>query len=55
MSPEEFKRMRNRERKREERARYRDNGLIALTVHVKPQQKEALLQYVEGLNKKNEY
>ena len=40
------------QRKREERARYIDKGLVSVTVHIKPAYKEHLLQIVEGLNKK---
>ena len=42
------------QRKREERQRQRDKGLVSVNVWIKPSHKEALLQYAEGLNKKHE-
>lgn len=38
-------------RKRQERKRYVEKGLITVTVQIKPAYKETLLQYVEGLNR----
>lgn len=41
-------------RKREERARYTKEGLVSVTVRIKPSDKERLHQYVEGLNKNDD-
>ena len=51
LTPDEFRKKRNRERKNEERQRYRNKGLQSITVWINPKNKEKLMQYVEGLNK----
>lgn len=45
-----IKRKKAAERKRQERSRYGQKGLISVTVRINPINKEKLYQYVEGLN-----
>ena len=40
------------ERKASERLRKRDKGLVQVTVWIKPQYRENLMQYVDGVNRK---
>lgn len=39
------------ERKRDERKRKRDQGLIQIQLWIKPQYKERIIRIIEGLNK----